>query len=196
MSQRLRSLELQPGAPIRRAGSTYRSISETVDGDSYSIGGNTIATTRSQIDERAKAKIITQTTNFGFRLEEDLQTSKVYQRVSFKHTNLSLPSSTARSLGWSFLSGVSLAEISNISVVSLPISVGNLWNPQHYLLERPQHYPLERTRLHTLNEHSEDVTGGLRTVRSILLGTYATECPGSDCTICNYANFERIMLTT
>ena len=164
ISERLRSLELQPGASIRHAESTYHSITEALDDDSKSISANTIGTTRSQIDERARAQKITQTTNFGFGFEDDLQTSRVYQRIASKRSMSSLPSSAVRSLGWSFLSGVSLAEISNISVISLPISMKDLWNPQHYGLERAQ--------IFRHDSDPEYLTCGPRTVKCLLLGTF------------------------
>ena len=169
MSQRLRSLELHPYASIRHAGSTYRS---TVNDDSKSISGNTIGTSRTRIDEQAKAQKITQTTNFGFGFEEDLQTSRVYQRIAPRHSLSSLPSSAVRSLGWSFLSGVSLADISNISVVSLPISLKDLSNPQHYRFEGGQTLGL--------GGYSDYMTAGLRVVRCLLLGTFPGGVPTTE----------------
>lgn len=65
---------------------------------------------------------------YGFAFESDLRSSRVYSRVmrSINHRRsdpdqISLPSSAGFSMGSSFLSGVSLGEISNISLISFPI---------------------------------------------------------------------------
>ena len=66
--------------------------------------------------------------------EQDLVRSQVYMRVFFRRgSSLSFPSSTRRTIGWSYLSGLSLAEISQISVLSLPITPAEVWRPSHYL---------------------------------------------------------------
>lgn len=44
----------------------------------------------------------------------------------------SLQSSAAPSFGWSCLSETSLANVSDVSVISLPISASELTNAQHY----------------------------------------------------------------
>lgn len=70
--------------------------------------------------------------------ENDLRQSRVYTRISRSIGRrsdpdlLSLPSSTARSMGSSFLSGLSLADVSNISLISLPIPIQSLSNCQRY----------------------------------------------------------------
>lgn len=65
---------------------------------------------------------------YGFAFESDLRSSRVYSRVmrSINHRRsdpdqISLPSSAGFSMGSSFLSGVSLGDISNISLISFPI---------------------------------------------------------------------------
>ncbi|KAL8708991.1 MAG: hypothetical protein Q9220_006200 [cf. Caloplaca sp. 1 TL-2023] len=74
----------------------------------------------------------------GFAFEQDLRSSRVYARISRTQSRksepepISLPSSTACSIGSSFLSGLSLADVSNASLISLPISVKSLSNGQHY----------------------------------------------------------------
>lgn len=69
--------------------------------------------------------------------ERDLCTSRVYSRVSRAFNRKSDPYpgsllSSEPSIGWSFFSGVSLADISDISVISLPISAIHLWNGSRY----------------------------------------------------------------
>ncbi|KAL8709060.1 MAG: hypothetical protein Q9225_007504 [Loekoesia sp. 1 TL-2023] len=74
----------------------------------------------------------------GFSFEQDLRRSRVYSRVSRTTGRrsdpdpLSLPSSTGCSIGSSSLSGLSLADVSNISLISLPITAQSLSNGQRY----------------------------------------------------------------
>ncbi|KAL8834226.1 MAG: hypothetical protein Q9170_003857 [Blastenia crenularia] len=77
---------------------------------------------------------------YGFSFEQDLRRSRVYTRVSRTIGRRSdpdppsLPSSAGCSMGSSFLSGLSLADVSNISLISLPISARSLSNGQRYLV--------------------------------------------------------------
>lgn len=64
--------------------------------------------------------------------EQDLRQCKVYKRVTRRHSLESLSSSTAPSFGWSCFSEMSLANVSDISVISLPIAVNELTNGEHY----------------------------------------------------------------
>ena len=67
-----------------------------------------------------------------FTFERDLGQSRVYKRVLQRHSLVSLSSSAAPSLGWSCFSKMSLASVSNISVISLPIAANELSNGEHY----------------------------------------------------------------
>ncbi|KAL8860937.1 MAG: hypothetical protein Q9178_002692 [Gyalolechia marmorata] len=67
-----------------------------------------------------------------FSFEPDLRSSRVYSRIA-KALNrrsdpdqISIPSSAGFSMGSSFLSGISLAEVSNISLISFPAPLGPL----------------------------------------------------------------------
>lgn len=53
-------------------------------------------------------------------------------RTERRHSLSSLSTSSMAGRSWSFLSGISLAQISLISVVSLPLSAHELYNPEHY----------------------------------------------------------------
>ena len=68
----------------------------------------------------------------SFTFEQDLGQSRVYKRAMQRHSLASLSSSAAPSLGWSCLSKMSLANVSNISVISLPITPNELSNGEHY----------------------------------------------------------------
>ena len=67
---------------------------------------------------------------FGFTFDYDLRCSRVYARA--RKSAFSLSSSAERSIGWSIFSGLSLADISDLSVISLPISAAELWNGERY----------------------------------------------------------------
>ena len=69
---------------------------------------------------------------FGFTFNRELKASRVYKRGQSRRPETSCSSSIAPSMGWSFLSGLSLADISNISTLSLPISPSESWNSQYY----------------------------------------------------------------
>ena len=70
--------------------------------------------------------------NFDQVLQRDLRESPVYARNRRRDFRASMSSSAVQSLGWSFFSKSSLAAISNISVIRLPIYSYELWNPQCY----------------------------------------------------------------
>lgn len=82
-----------------------------------------------------------------FSFDQDLIASWVYSRAERNRSSDSLRSSAAFSFGWSCLSEYSLANVSNISVVSLPIDIRELTNSAHYRSLR--HATLPRT-LHSL----------------------------------------------
>src|ERR1700712_218247 len=54
------------------------------------------------------------TMTFQREFEIVLKTSRVYRRVELNECNMSMASSAVRTHAWSLLSGISLAEISNI----------------------------------------------------------------------------------
>ena len=60
---------------------------------------------------------------------EDLQKSWVYRRNNaLSSSGFSLPSTDAQSTTWTCLSGLSLAEISNISVINLVVNRNEVYN--------------------------------------------------------------------
>ncbi|KAF5535701.1 Rho guanine nucleotide exchange factor scd1 [Fusarium phyllophilum] len=69
---------------------------------------------------------------FEFDFEHDLKLSRVYRHAKRDTMDFSARSSVARTHAWSCLSGISLSEISNISVLALPLYVEDISNPQHY----------------------------------------------------------------
>ena len=71
---------------------------------------------------------------FRFTFDQDLSTSRPYTRAMKRPPPWSARSSAigTSTVGWSFLSGFSLADVSEISIINLPISSRVLWNGQRY----------------------------------------------------------------
>ena len=67
------------------------------------------------------------------RVQRILHESRVYSRTVQRHSISTIPRSYRSTGGWSMLSGISLAQISNISVLSIPIIASELWGTGHYL---------------------------------------------------------------
>ena len=91
-----------------------------------------IMTVRGPITDAQKAQSSDQRQMFGYSFDQDLNTSRPYTRALQKHQVWSTTSSEIHTMGWSCLSGLSLAEISHISVINLPLCPQDLWNGHHY----------------------------------------------------------------
>ena len=77
----------------------------------------------------------------GTDLELLLQNSRAYSHGQSRNSQISLPWSHNSTARWSSLPEISLSQVTNMSVLSLPISIHELWNQQHY------HSALETQRL-------------------------------------------------
>ena len=69
---------------------------------------------------------------FGFSFDDDLNNSRPYTRAMRRSLIWSPRSSAIGTIGWSCLSGLSLADVSEISVINLPVSPRELWNGARY----------------------------------------------------------------
>ncbi|KAF5604294.1 Rho guanine nucleotide exchange factor scd1 [Fusarium pseudocircinatum] len=67
-----------------------------------------------------------------FDFEDDLESSRVYRRAVRETMDYSFRSSVARSQNWSVFSGLSLGDISIMSVIALPVYQGDITNAEHY----------------------------------------------------------------
>ncbi|KAH7116422.1 hypothetical protein EDB81DRAFT_862150 [Dactylonectria macrodidyma] len=67
-----------------------------------------------------------------FEFERDLKASHVYRQAKKDTMDFSVRSSVARTHAWSIFSGISLSNISEISVLALPLYAEDIANPQHY----------------------------------------------------------------
>ncbi|KAL8696582.1 MAG: hypothetical protein Q9201_007589 [Fulgogasparrea decipioides] len=85
----------------------------------------------SEILERHASRLIEPLQASGTPFEKELETSPVYKRVAFNKLRASQSSSNAAS-GPSFLSGLSLSDVSNVTAMALPISSTELWNHHRY----------------------------------------------------------------
>ena len=72
----------------------------------------------------------------GFAFEQELLASRPYARAINRRPCLSATSSVVPTMGWSYLSGLSLAHVSAVSMLSLPLSALELWNGHRYVTAR------------------------------------------------------------
>ena len=71
--------------------------------------------------------------NLDFAFEEDLFASRVYRKPPLSNYRDSLVTSDARTTAWSILSGISLTDVSNISVLAVPIYAYEISNSARYI---------------------------------------------------------------
>ena len=112
-------------------------------------------------------------------VELKLQESRVYSRTLRRHSASSLPSCSTSTTGWSMLSGISLAQVSNISVLSLPLSAVELWGSRHYMQKSVQElYGTEPANQPDNSKAIKSLSGMLRQPNSIIpiikMGTKGT----------------------
>ena len=69
---------------------------------------------------------------FSFSFDDDLNKSRAYTKAMRRSLIWSPRSSAIGTIGWSCLSGLSLADVSEISVINLPVSPCELWNGERY----------------------------------------------------------------
>ena len=90
---------------------------------------------------------------FGFTFDKDLNSSRPYARAMRRTSVYSTTSSTLHTMGWSCLSDLSLAEVSEVSVIGLPITPQELWNGHRYRLTDFSTEPVsEKTEMPAWNE--------------------------------------------
>ena len=68
-----------------------------------------------------------------FAFEDDLRSSRPYTRIIHKDGKWSANSSAIHSHNWSHLSGLSLADVSDISVLNLAVYKSDLWDSEPYV---------------------------------------------------------------
>ena len=105
-----------------------KSGSREIDEDDTS----TIMPSRKILPEDDVKQSSVSTSQFDFLVESALRESRAYARLTHRHSVSSIPSDSGSLTGLSFLSGISLAQVSDISVISLPIFHHEILNPQNY----------------------------------------------------------------
>lgn len=123
LCSRLATLESRPGYQSTRFAASMQEEGEEDD-------ASTIRSRRHanhSVIERDEIGIMRST------FELDLRKSRVYKRTMRRMSCESIQTSAAPSFGWSCLSEMSLAAVSNISVISLPIAAKELSNGEHYI---------------------------------------------------------------
>ncbi|SCN82443.1 uncharacterized protein FFC1_03894 [Fusarium fujikuroi] len=100
--------------------------------DTMSHRRATIQSTKDIDAQKGKATSSRRSSLFEFDFEHDLKLSRVYRHAKRDTMDFSARSSVARTHAWSSLSGISLSDISHISVLALPLYVEDISNPQHY----------------------------------------------------------------
>lgn len=82
--------------------------------------------------ESDSIRMVHQIADTASSFEKDLLTSRVYMRAMNARSDVSLPLSTGNSTTVSLASELSLANVSNIFTLPLPVSTEDIWNHRHY----------------------------------------------------------------
>ena len=108
----------------------------------------------------------------GFAFEEDLLTSRVYCRPYCRESSESLATSAIRATASSILSALSLTDVSNISILAVPIYVGDIKNSKRYTFgNSTQNKPeTEQDRLPTALGGALEVNGWARFTSAVRRG--------------------------
>ena len=91
-----------------------------------------ILTVRGPATDAQNARTSDQRQTFGYSFDQDLNTSRPYTRAMQNHRAWSTTSSEIHTMGWSCLSGLSLAEVSHVSVINLLFCPQDLWNGHRF----------------------------------------------------------------
>lgn len=83
-------------------------------------------------DQQRHVPTRSRTTHFNSAFEEDLLASRVYRKPLFSQSGESLATSAARSTASSVLSALSLTDVSNISILAVPIYSHEISNSARY----------------------------------------------------------------
>ena len=89
-------------------------------------------TVREPVNESQNARNSDAICTFEYPFDQDLKSSRPYTQAMKNHRVWSTASSEIHTMGWSYLSGLSLAEVSHISVINLAFCPQDLWNGHHY----------------------------------------------------------------
>ena len=125
VSRRLAEVEEHTARSSRYAASTHPTLANVEIRSARSRRPRSFV-----IDDRQPSS--TSFAQFDPLTESQLFHSKIYSRVRRRFSTVSFTSNTRSGPGMSFLSAISLGQLSTISLISLPVSCHELWNPQYY----------------------------------------------------------------
>lgn len=87
---------------------------------------------QNDIGSRQGRKDPVQRNALGFAFEEELLSSSVYKKPLFSQSGASLVTSSTRNTSASILSSLSISDVSNISILAVPIYANEISNSQRY----------------------------------------------------------------
>ena len=119
MSLRLRNLD-------EKAAETSEPAAPKFDDDASTTSSLSVRPPLVSVSQAA------QRDQLGFAFEEDLLASRVYRKPLYSNSGESLVTSAARSTALSVLSALSLSDISNISILAVPIYAHEISNSRRY----------------------------------------------------------------
>ena len=120
MSRRLRNMD---GKRTRSRGSDREDDASTTSGETVTLPPPGLP--RDGLSDVYRSQ-------FGCSFEEDLFASRVYRRPLFSDSSLSLATSAARTTASSILSALSLTDVSNISILAVPVYADEISNQGRY----------------------------------------------------------------
>ncbi|KAH7346055.1 hypothetical protein BKA66DRAFT_505879 [Pyrenochaeta sp. MPI-SDFR-AT-0127] len=88
-----------------------------------------------QVDRPRRSSKVSIQVRQRSHFEHDLEASRVYRKAQRHSADYSFRSSTAQSHAWSALSDISLADLSVVSVVALPLFRADVTNAYHYAID-------------------------------------------------------------
>ena len=124
MSRRLRNMDDKPAKRSHSPGSDREDDASTTSGKTVTLPPPGLP--RDGLPENSYRS------EFGFSFEEDLFASRVYRRPLFSDSGLSLVTSAARTTASSILSALSLTDVSNISILAVPVYADEISNQDRY----------------------------------------------------------------
>lgn len=131
ISRRLRNIEGTYGSQSTLTG-CFRNSSRDQSAEEDEGETETITANISGSDKLNSDKFKFDAIELQFAFESDLNTSRVYKRTQLYASDVSFTSSAVRTHAWSMFSGLSLAQVSIISAVALPLYSHEISNSQWY----------------------------------------------------------------
>ena len=98
---------------------------------------------------------------FNYTFDAELRASPAYRRLSRGPSVFSLSTRHAHTTGWSILSDLSMANVSNISVISLAITAGEVYDVAQYKDPDAQHTLSSNDRKLRINEFGSQIRARL-----------------------------------